>query len=56
MAFKDGVAIAELHTVPGSPFVQQFRFFPSPLAILGNNSYYQYPIIAALYDWAVAGP
>jgi hypothetical protein len=54
--FKEGVAQISLNLEGASkPFVQEFKF-PSPrIAVLDNNLYHQYAILARLYDWSTRG-
>ena len=54
--FSAGTATIELHLENAKPFTQQF-FFNSPrVAILDNNLFHQYAILARLYDWQKKGP
>jgi len=39
----------------GSAFAQDFTFPTPRVAILDNNLYYQYAVLARLYDWKAAG-
>jgi hypothetical protein len=37
------------------PFTQQFTFSSPRIAILDNNLYHQYSVLARLYDWGKKG-
>lgn len=53
--FTEGTAQMELQMAGEQPFQQDF-FFASPrVAILDNNLYHQYALLAALYDWGHGG-
>jgi hypothetical protein len=53
--FSAGTATIHLQVNGSQPYTQQF-FFKSPnVAILDDNLYYQYAILAALYDWSARG-
>lgn len=53
--FSAGTATIHLQVNGSQPYTQQF-FFKSPnVAILDDNLYYQYAILAALYDWSAKG-
>jgi hypothetical protein len=54
--FKDGTATTFLDLQNGKdPYHSDFMF-PSPrVAILDNNLYYQYALVAQLYDWNLKG-
>ena len=53
--FSAGTATIHLQVNGSQPYTQQF-FFRSPnVAILDDNLYYQYAILAALYDWSAKG-
>ena len=38
------------------PFDQTFTFNTPLIAVLDNNLYYQYAVLARLYDWSKRGP
>ncbi len=53
--FTNGTAKSAIDLGGKSPFLQDFTF-PSPrIAILDNNLYYQYAVLAQLYDWKSGG-
>lgn len=53
--FANGTATVHLQVNGGKPFTQQF-FFKTPIvAILDDNLYHQYAILANLYDWSKKG-
>jgi hypothetical protein len=53
--FVNGTAKSAIDLGGKSPFLQDFTF-PSPrIAVLDNNLYYQYAVLALMYDWKVGG-
>jgi hypothetical protein len=50
VTFNGPVATIELHSEGARPFTQQFTFATPQIAVLDNNLYYQYAILARLYD------
>jgi len=53
--FVNGTAKSAIDLGGKSPFQQDFTF-PSPrIAVLDNNLYYQYAVLAQLYDWKAGG-
>ena len=53
--FVDGTAKSAIDLGAKTPFLQNFTF-PSPrIAVLDNNLYYQYAVLAHMYDWKAAG-
>lgn len=53
--FENGTATIRSQINGGQPFTQQF-FFKTPLiAVLDDNLYHQYAILADLYDWSQKG-
>jgi hypothetical protein len=53
--FVNGTAKSAIDLGAKSPFVQDFTF-PSPrIAVLDNNLYYQYAVLAQVYDWKAGG-
>jgi hypothetical protein len=54
--FNGSVATIQLHLENARPFTQQFTFESPRVAVLDNNLYHQYAILARLYDWAKKGP
>jgi len=52
----DGPAVStELHVGAATPYVQQFKFSSPQIAVLDNNLYEQYAVLARLYDWDKQG-
>ncbi|MGO9641883.1 MAG: hypothetical protein ACLP1Y_11340 [Candidatus Acidiferrales bacterium] len=37
------------------PYLQDFHFGDAHIVVLDNNFYYQYAVLARVYDWAAAG-
>jgi hypothetical protein len=53
--FANGTAKSAIDLGGKSPILQDFTF-PSPrIAVLDNNLYYQYAVLAQLYDWTAGG-
>ncbi len=55
IVFNGATASVELRLEGMRPFTQQFTFNSSRIAILDNNLYYQYAVLARLYDWNQKG-
>ena len=55
IAFSGPTASIELHLDGAKPFTQQFTFNSPKIAVLDNNLYYQYAVLARLYDWTIQG-
>jgi hypothetical protein len=55
IAFNADVATAELHLEGNRPYTQQFTFNSPNVAILDDNLYHQYQILAGLYDMEKKG-
>jgi hypothetical protein len=53
--FDNGVATIRVEVNGGRPFTQQFNFKTPLVAILDDNLYHQYAILADLYDWSKKG-
>jgi hypothetical protein len=53
--FDNGVATIRVQVNGGRPFTQQFNFKTPLIAILDDNLYHQYAILADLYDWSKKG-
>ncbi|HKV27583.1 MAG TPA: hypothetical protein VJN90_04860 [Candidatus Acidoferrales bacterium] len=53
--FDNGTATVHLEINGGKPFTQQFFFKTPVVAILDDNLYHQYAILADLYDWSKKG-
>jgi hypothetical protein len=56
ITFNGPVASIELRVAGARPFTQQLTFNSPEIVILDNNLYYQYAILAHLYDWQRKGP
>ncbi len=54
--FDNGTASIQLLLPGKQPFTQQLFFKTPRIAILDDNLYHQYAILAALYDWSKKGP
>lgn len=55
IVFNGVTASVELRLEGMRPFTQQFTFNSARVAILDNNLYYQYAVLARLYDWNQKG-
>jgi hypothetical protein len=55
IVFNGATASVELRLEGMRPFTQQFTFSSPRVAILDNNLYYQYAVLARLYDWTQKG-
>lgn len=55
ITFQDGTARVESQMEGTQSFVQEFKFDTPRVAILDNNLYHQYAILARLYDWKKKG-
>jgi hypothetical protein len=55
IGFNGATAIIDLRVDGSRPFTQQFTFSSQPIAILDNNLYHQYAVLARLYDWNKKG-
>jgi len=55
IVFNGVTASVELRLEGMRPFTQQFTFNSPRVAILDNNLYYQYAVLARLYDWNQKG-
>ena len=55
IGFKGNTATIDLHVDGARPFTQQFTFNSPKIAILDNNLYHQYAVLARLYDWNKKG-
>ena len=54
--FDNGTATIHLQITGKKIFTQQFFFKTPVVAILDDNLYHQYAILADLYDWSKKGP
>jgi hypothetical protein len=55
IVFNGATASVELRLEGARPFTQQFTFASPRIAILDNNLYHQYAVLARLYDWNQKG-
>ncbi|HKV26518.1 MAG TPA: hypothetical protein VJN93_18120 [Candidatus Acidoferrum sp.] len=53
--FDNGTAKMTLQMQGARPFDQTFNFGTPLVAVLDNNLYYQYGVLARLYDWSKGG-
>jgi hypothetical protein len=55
IAFANGVARITLEMQGARPFQQDLSFNSPLIAVLDNNLYYQYAVLARIYDWSKGG-
>jgi hypothetical protein len=55
ITFNGPVAMIDLHVEGKRPYTQQFTFASAKIAILDNNLYDQFGVLARLYDWQAGG-
>lgn len=55
IVFEGTSAKMELRAEGGQPFTQEFQFDSPQVAILDNNLYHHYALLARLYDWNAKG-
>jgi hypothetical protein len=55
IAFANGVARITLQMQGARPFEQDMTFGTRLIAVLDNNLYYQYGVLARVYDWSKRG-
>jgi hypothetical protein len=53
--FVNGTAKCAANLGTGSPLMKDFKFDSSRIAVLDNNLYYQYALLAQIYDWKAGG-
>ncbi len=53
--FANGVAKITLQMQGSRPFEQDMSFGSPMIAVLDNNLYYQYAVLARVYDWSKGG-
>ncbi len=53
--FANGNAKSAIDLGAKTPFLQDFTFASPRIAVLDNNLYHQYAILAQLYDWKAGG-
>ncbi len=56
LLFTNGLAKMTLQMQGAHPFDQTFTFNTPLIAVLDNNLYHQYAVLARLYDWSKRGP
>jgi len=56
IVFENGVAKMTLEMQGARPFEQDLTFGSPHIAVLDNNLYHQYAVLARLYDWGKKGP
>jgi hypothetical protein len=54
--FANGIAKMTLQMQGAHPFDQTFTFGTPIIAVLDNNLYHQYAVLARVYDWSKRGP
>jgi hypothetical protein len=55
IVFANGVAKITLQMQGARPFEQNMNFDTPLIAVLDNNLYYQYGVLARIYDWSKRG-
>lgn len=55
VSFENGTAKCSLTVGTADPFLRDFHFDDPHVVVLDNNLYYQYAVLARVYDWAAAG-
>ncbi len=55
VSFVSGTAKCSLTVGTADPFLRDFQFGDPHVVVLDNNLYYQYAVLARVYDWAAAG-
>lgn len=55
IVFENGLARMEAQMEGAPPFSQEFKFDTPVVAVLDNNLYHQYTILARIYDWGKKG-
>ncbi len=53
--FENGTAKCAANVGSGSPILKDFKFTSPRIAVLDNNLYYQYAVLAQVYDWNAGG-
>jgi hypothetical protein len=56
LLFANGLAKMTLQMQGAHPFDQTFTFDTPLIAVLDNNLYHQYAVLARLYNWSKRGP
>lgn len=55
ITFNGPVALIDLHVEGKRPYTQQFTFASPNIAVLDNNLYDQFAVLARLYNWQAGG-
>lgn len=55
IVFENGLARMEAQMEGAPPFSQEFKFDTPIIAVLDNNFYHHYAILARIYDWQKKG-
>jgi len=55
VTFEEGLARMDTQMEGAQPFSQDFKFDTPVIALLDNNLYHQYTILARIYDWEKKG-
>ncbi|PYT77981.1 MAG: hypothetical protein DMG40_21725 [Acidobacteria bacterium] len=55
IVFANGIARITLEMQGAHPFQQDLSFNSPLIAVLDNNLYYQYAVLARIYDWSKGG-
>ena len=53
--FSDGTAKCTSNLNGPKPIIEEFHFGDTRIIVLDNNFYYQYAVLARLYDWGAGG-
>jgi hypothetical protein len=53
--FATGTARCSIVLASASPLLKDFKFESPRVAVLDNNLYYQYAVLARMYDWKAGG-
>jgi hypothetical protein len=53
--FADGTGKCSIDLGGTSPILKDFKFATPLIAVLDNNLYYQYDVLAQMYDWKAGG-
>ena len=53
--FVNGTAKCTIDLGTGTPIIKEFTFASPRVAVLDNNFYYQYDVLAQMYDWKTGG-
>jgi hypothetical protein len=56
VVFVNGIAKMTLQMQGAHPYDQTFTFGTPIIAVLDNNLYHQYAVLARVYDWSKRGP